>query len=184
MKRVLVPLAQGAEEIEAITILDVLVRAGAKVFPASLDPNPLITCSRGALLQAPYQLQHLLGETFDLIALHGGAQGAENLSQSAELKAMVLAQAQANRPFAALCASPAVVFSAWGLTQGRVATCYPSFAHRLQAGEASSRPVVTDGPLTTGQGPASAMAFALELVRVLFGVAKRNEVAQGLLYPL
>ncbi len=184
MKRVLIPLAQGVEEIEAVTLMDVLTRAGAQVFTASIDPQQEIHCSRGAKLLADSQLEDLQTEEFDLIALPGGGQGAAELATSMTLKAMLMEQKKAGRHYAALCASPALVLSPWGLLKDKAATGYPTFMDRLEAKEKHHQGNLTDGNCITGQGPAAAMGFALACVKALFGAKKRDEVAQGLLYPL
>jgi len=183
MKRVLIPLAQGTEEIEAITLMDVLTRAGAQVYTASVDHLKEIHCSRDAKILVEYLLDALKDESFDLIALPGGAQGAENLAKSETLRHMLKEQKAAGKLYGAICASPAIVFSKFGLIQDKAATCYPTFSDRLEAKEKSTKSTLVDGNCITSQGPATAMGFALTLVEALYSKEKRDEVAKGLLYP-
>ncbi|MDX2471204.1 MAG: DJ-1/PfpI family protein [SAR324 cluster bacterium] len=182
LKIALVPLAQGIEEIEVVTIIDVLVRGGIQVITASITENKEITCSRGVVLKAEFLLDDLTGESFDLIAVAGGAGGAENFSNSATLETLLKEQKIEGRLYAAICASPAAVFSKFGLVQDKAATCYPSFADRLDAKEALTDDLVVDGNCITSRGPATAMTFALKLVELLEGKEKRDQVASGLLY--
>ncbi len=183
MKTALVPLAQGIEEIEVVTIIDVLTRGGLQVTTASITETKEIICSRGVVLKAEFLLEAVKDQNFDVVAVAGGAQGAENFSNSKSLEIVLKNQKSAGRIYAAICASPAVVFSKFGLVQDQAATCYPSFADRLEAKEKKNETVVVSGNCVTSQGPATAMAFALKLVELLQGKAKRDEVAGGLLYP-
>lgn len=105
MKTVLVPLADGCEELEAITITDILARAGANVTTAGLKPG-LVTASRGAKLMPDALLEDIQKETFDLIALPGGLPGADHLANSETLRKMMQAQNASKRPLAAICAAP------------------------------------------------------------------------------
>ena len=183
MKSALIPLADGAEELEAVTIIDVLIRGGLRVFTASISDQREVTCSRGVTLKADHLLAEFAQDTFDVIALPGGAVGAENLSQSADLKKLLLDQAAAGRYYAASCASPAVVLSSLGLLKDKTATCYPSFGGRMEAATHSEDNVVVDGNCIPSKGPATAMAFALQLIESLISAEKRNEVAMELLHP-
>ncbi len=177
-QNVLVPIADGSEEIEAVTIIDVLVRAGANVTVASVEAVQ-ITASRGVKLVANKRLTDCTGESFDLIALPGGMPGAEHLRDCAPLIEMLKAQRAAGKLYAAICASPAVVLAPHGLLDGKKATGYPSLQDKLPA--LGNGRVVVDGNCITSQGPATAMEFAVELVRHLFGDEKAQQIAGGLL---
>ncbi|GAB6034842.1 DJ-1 family glyoxalase III [Galenea microaerophila] len=183
MKTALVPLAQGCEELEAVTIMDVLTRGGVKVVRASLGDELQIQASRGTQLLAETSLQAVEEENFDLIALPGGLPGADYLNQDLRLRKMLQKQAQAGRLVAAICAAPMVLVSA-GLLDGKRATSYPGVIdqHPAPGMQYLNQPVVQDGNIITSQGPATAMAFALTLVEALQGKAMREEVAQGLLF--
>ena len=179
-KRVLVPIANGSEEIEAVSIVDVLRRAGADVTVASVEPMTLLCkMSRGVLMQADVCIADVATQTFDLVALPGGMPGAERLRDSDELTRLLQSHAVAGRPYAAMCAAPAVVLAPLGLLAGRAATAHPAFADKLPASCAAAVPgrVVADGPVLTSRGPGTALEFALALVARLYGDDKAKEVA-------
>jgi protein deglycase len=176
-KHVLVPIADGSEELEAVAIIDVLRRAGATVTVASVEETLEITASRRVRLIADAFINKCVEIDYDLIVLPGGIPGAEHLRDSAALTRILKRQKDAGRLYAAICASPAVVFAAHGLLDGRRATCHPGFAERMpQPSDRNSR-VVVDGNLITSQGPGTAIEFALTLVEALFGKEKREQVA-------
>ncbi len=176
-KRVLVPIANGTEELEAVSIIDTLRRAGAEVTVASVEATLQVTASRGVKLVADALIADCAGETYDLIALPGGMPGAEHLRDSAPLTAMLRRQRDEGRLYAAICAAPVVVLQHHGLLAGRRATCFPTFAPQLENPEAAHERVVVDGPCITGRGPGTALEFALTLVERLFGREKAAAVA-------
>lgn len=200
-KKVLVPIADGSEEIESVTIIDVLVRAGAAVTVASVMPSPAsspsstthvskhqVTCSRGVKLVADKGIDDCLGEEWDLIACPGGLPGAEHLRDSAPLLALLTKQQASNKLIAAICASPAMVLQTHGFLKGKASTCFPAerFTSTLENYKGrEGGAVVVDGKVVTSQGPGTTMLFSLTLVELLFGMDKAKEVAGGLLteYP-
>jgi protein deglycase len=182
IKQVLVPIAEGSEEIEAVTIIDVLRRAGAAVTVAGVGALQ-ITASRGVKLVADKLISECTGETYDLIALPGGMPGAEKLRDSKELIGLLEMQRTENRWFAAICAAPAVVFASQGWLTGRHATCHPNFSGQLGSAVVSGDRVVVDGNCITSQGPGTALEFALTLVSVLFGEKRAAEVALPMVMP-
>ena len=181
-KRALVPIADGSEEIEAVCIIDILRRAGMEVVVASVD-DLQITASRGVKLMADAFITECTEETFDLIALPGGIPGAEHLRDSTELVGILKKQKQAGRLYAAICASPAVVFQPHGLLAGKKATCHPGRINSLENKEAVDFRIVVDGNCITSQGPGTAMEFALKLVELLLGRKKMEEVEGPLVMP-
>ena len=174
--KVLVPIADGTEEIEAVCIIDVLRRAGADVVVASVGALQ-ITASRGVRIVADRRITECMEDTFDLIVLPGGIPGAEHLRDSSELKALLERQKDENRYYGAICASPAVVLEAHGLLEGTRATAHPNFMDQLAPGSADSARVVADGRCVTSRGPGTALEFALELVSLLFGQEHAEAVA-------
>jgi 4-methyl-5(b-hydroxyethyl)-thiazole monophosphate biosynthesis len=179
--KVLVPIADGTEEIEAVCIIDVLRRAGADVTVAAVGGRLQITASRGVKIVADLLLDQCCNETFDLIVLPGGMPGAEHLRDSQMLKELLQKQQAHNRWFGAICAAPAVVLQAHGLLKGKRATSHPAFMERLDADRAQQDRVVVDGRCVTSRGPGTALAFALQLVSLLFGASKAAEVAAPML---
>jgi 4-methyl-5(b-hydroxyethyl)-thiazole monophosphate biosynthesis len=176
-KTVLVPVADGTEEIEAVTIIDVLRRAGAEVTVASVG-DLQITASRGVKLVADTRIADCVDKTYDLVVLPGGIPGAEHLRDDEDLRHILLRQRSQGRLFGAICAAPAVVLETHGLLQGRAATCHPNFAQRLGDPSAAQSNVVFDQGCITSRGPGTAMAFSLKLVELLFGKEKMEAVAE------
>lgn len=183
MARVLVPLAEGFEELEAVTVVDLLRRAGIEVVTAGLTAGP-VTGSHGITLQADATLDDVITQAFDMIILPGGLPGATHLGDDERLLARLRQQAAARRQVAAICAAPAVLAKA-GLLDGRRATSYPGFLGPDSAPGlvVLDEPVVTDGLLVTSRGPGTAMDFALVLIERLAGAAMRNTVESRLQRP-
>lgn len=176
---VLVPIADGTEEMEAVTIIDVLRRAGAQVTVASVGKLE-VRASRGVKLVADEQIGKCAGRQYDCIVLPGGMPGAEHLRDSTALIELLKSQKQRGGWYAAICASPAVVLGPHGLLPTN-ATCYPSFAGQLENQAMAGLRVVVDGKCVTSQGPGTALEFALELVRQLFGGDRAQQVAEAML---
>ncbi|MCW8976129.1 MAG: DJ-1/PfpI family protein [Sedimenticola sp.] len=180
MARVLIPLAQGCEELEAVTIIDLLRRASIDVTTAGLEPGPVVA-SRGVTLLPDRLLDEVMEETFQMIVLPGGLPGADHLNNDPRIR-MLLQRISGEQGYtAAICAAPKVLASA-GLLAGRRATGYPGVLDSLRLNDVTIDPsaVVRDGPIITSRGPGTAMDFALELIAVLVGEEKRAEVEAGL----
>lgn len=180
VKKVLVPIANGIEELEAVTLIDVLRRAGAEVTVAGVETLQVVA-SRGTRLIADVPIEECATRTFDLIALPGGMPGAERLRDCEPLVRLLKEQASSGRLYAAICASPVVVLQHHGLLAGRRATAHPSFASRLSNQEAVEERVVADGNCVTSRGPGTALEFALALVELLFGKEQAEQVAAPML---
>lgn len=180
MANVLVPLAQGCEELEAVTIIDLLRRAGIRVVTAGLDAGP-VTASRGVVLVPDTTLDAALQEDFDMVVLPGGSPGTENLDQDPRVRELLKKMANSGKFTAAICAAPKVLANA-GLLAGKRATSYPGVLDQMNLPnvELESAPVVKDGKVITSRGPGTAMDFALELIETLVGREKRDEVEAGL----
>ncbi len=183
MARVLVPLAQGCEELEAVTVIDLLRRAGIEVVTAGLEPGP-VTCSRGVVLMPDTTLDEVLSQEFDMVVLPGGLPGADHLQQDERIRNLLRRMAGEGRYTAAICAAPKVLASA-GLLENREATSYPGVleAMELPGTRLSSAPVVADGKVITSRGPGTAMDFALELIEKLEGPEARRKVEAPLMRP-
>lgn len=183
MARVLVPLAQGCEELEAVTVIDLLRRAGIDVVTAGLDEQP-VTASRGVRLIPDAALSEVMGEDFDMIVLPGGLPGADHLDRDARIHALLTSMSESGRFTAAICAAPKVLASA-GLLDGKSATSYPGVidAMGLKNTRLLQDAVVIDGKVVTSRGPGTAMDFALALIELLLGPEKRREVETPLVRP-
>ncbi len=178
-KRVLVPIADGTEEIEAVCIIDVLRRAGASVTVASVGELQ-ITASRGVKLVADQRIVDCLDVTYDLVVLPGGMPGAERLRDSKELHMILQDQRQGGRYYGAICASPAVVLRHHGLLGQEAATCHPNFVNLLGNRDSAESRVVVAGNCVTSRGPGTALEFALKLVELLYGEKKAEEIAHAM----
>jgi protein deglycase len=180
MARTLVPLAQGCEELEAVTVIDLLRRAGVEVVSAGLDAQP-VRASRGVILVPDTTLDEVMSEPFDMIILPGGLPGADNLNRDPRIHTLLQAMNRNGKFTAAICAAPKVLASA-GLLNGRKATGYPGVLEKMDRAEIDIEPgmVVRDGTIVTSRGPGTAMDFALELIELLVGGAKRLEVEKAL----
>ncbi|CAN1132219.1 Protein DJ-1 homolog B [Linum perenne] len=177
-KKVLVPIADGTEPMEAVITIDVLRRAGADVTVASVGKELRVEAAHGVKIIADSLVSNCVDDVFDLIALPGGIPGATNLRDCKELENMVKKQATDGRPYAAVCASPAVALGSWGLLKGLKATCYPSFMEQLQSSAtAVESRVQQDGIVITSRGPGTTMEFAVALVEQLYGKEKAAEVS-------
>ncbi len=179
--RALISLADGVEDIECVTLIDVLRRAEVEVVVASIEGRRMITCARGTRLTADTMLVDVLAQDFDLIVLPGGMPGAQHLAEHEPLAEKVREQAKAGKLFAAICAAPALALQQYGVLKQRRMTCYPAFSDRLSGCTFVDQPVVVDGNCITSQGPGTAMEFALTLVEQLKGKGKRKEVAEAML---
>ncbi|MCG7598702.1 DJ-1/PfpI family protein [Halomonas sp. McH1-25] len=184
MAKVLLPVADGSEDIETVTVIDVLRRAEVDVLVASVMREIEVTLARGTLLTADVTLDAVdESQSFDAIVLPGGMPGASRLRDSETLKERLLQQREAQRWIAAICAAPGVVLAAHDLVRGHDVTGYPAFQAPLAdaGGHISQRCVVEDRRLVTSQGPATAMAFALHLVGLLVDEETEARIAEGLL---
>ncbi|KAJ0989354.1 hypothetical protein J5N97_007710 [Dioscorea zingiberensis] len=167
--QILVPIANGTEEMEAVMIIDILRRANASVIVASVEDKLEIVASRKVKLIADMLLDEALELQFDLIVLPGGIGGAEKFSSSQKLVGLLKKQAGENKLYGAICASPALVLEPHGLLKGKKATAYPAMCNKLSDQSECENRVVVDGNLVTSRGPGTSMEFALAIVEKLFG---------------
>ena len=179
--RALITVADGVEELECVTLIDVLRRAAVEVLVASIEGRRMVTGAHGTRLTADAMLVDVLAQDFDLIVLPGGMPGAQRLADHQPLAERVQQQARAGLLFAAICAAPALALQGYGVLKQRRMTCYPAFSDRLSGCTFVDQPVVVDGNCITSQGPGTALAFALTLVEQLCGKARRHAVAKGML---
>ncbi|UVE17150.1 DJ-1/PfpI family protein [Pseudomonas sp. LS44] len=179
--RALIAVADGSQDLETITVLDVLRRAGVEVVLASIEERRMVTCALGTRLTADTMLVDVLAQDFDLIVLPGGMPGAQRLGEHAPLAERVQQQAKAGKLFAAICAAPAFALQPFGVLRQRRMTCYPAASDKLSGCTYVDQPVVIDGNCITAQGPASALEFALTLAEQLVGKNTRKEVEKAML---
>ena len=180
MASVLVPLAQGCEELEAVTVVDLLRRADIDVVTAGLDTQP-VRAARGMLLVPDTTLDAALQQDFDMIVLPGGLPGADYLRDDARVIAVLKKMAAADKYTAAICAAPRVLAQA-GLLDGKRATSFPGALDidAVPGIDYQQAAVVIDGKVITSRGPGTAMDFALTLVETLVGKQRRDQVEAAL----
>jgi len=176
MARVLLPIAQGSEELEAITIIDLLRRADIHVTIAGLDGGP-ITGSRGTKIMPDKTLSEALNEEYDMVVLPGGLPGADHLDRDPRIHELLRDMAADEKFVCAICAAPKILANA-GLLEGKQATCYPGFLDGLDKPgvRSTGAAVERDGNIITSRGPGTAMDFALTLIEALEGAKKRDDV--------
>ena len=179
-RRVLVPVAEGSEELETIGIVDTLRRSGAEVTVASVQDYEIIA-SRKVKLIADKLISDCTEEEYDLIALPGGLPGAEYLRDSKILTDMLLKQARSGKLYAAICASPVVVLQHHGLLEGKKATAHPALSDKLRDQSAVEERVVVDGNCITSRGPGTVLEFAIKLIELLFDKKKAELVSNPML---
>ncbi len=177
---VLVILAQGFEEVEAITPIDLLRRSGARVTVAGLGDR-MVQGSHALVVQADALLSDCMQKTYDCVVLPGGSKGAENLASSFEVLEMVIKCAQKG-VVAAICAATAVVLGKTGLLDGKQVTGYPGTEAVCPGLILQPKKVVVDHNLITGQGPGAAMDFSLGIISTLFDATTADKIAQQIIY--
>lgn len=183
MPTVLIPLADGFEELEAVTIIDLLRRAGITVVSASLGTQT-VSASRGVRLVTDTSLNDVIYDDFDMIVLPGGLPGSTNLDKDSHIHAILKRLHQSGNAIAAICAAPLVLANC-GLLEGKRATCYPGVLTQEEwpSIRLSNDPVVIDGTILTSQGPGTAIDFALAIIEYLTDSQTRNQVEAGLVRP-
>lgn len=184
MPNVLVPLAQGCEELEAVTIIDILRRANITVVTAGLDDKP-VRASRGVVLIPDMTLDQALKQVFDMVVLPGGLPGADHLNNDSRIHKLLKTMQAQGKFTAAICASPKVLAEA-GLLANKTITHYPGAVEQAKFPTtqfSTDKPVVRDGTIVTSRGPGTAMDFALTLVETLVGQGIRDTVEAALVRP-
>jgi 4-methyl-5(b-hydroxyethyl)-thiazole monophosphate biosynthesis len=178
--RVLVPIADGIEEIEAVTVIDVLRRAEVEVVCAGLDEKP-VTASRKVKLIPDRSLEEVKDEAFDMVVLPGGGDGVENLKGDPRIEKILRNMAQRQKWITAICAAPSLL-AAYGLLEGKKATSHPSRRDQtaLEKVHYQEQRVVQDGHIITSRAPGTALEFALKLVEVLCGRTKVRELKEAM----
>ncbi|WVZ92523.1 hypothetical protein U9M48_038580 [Paspalum notatum var. saurae] len=175
-KKVLVPIAMGTEEMEAVVIAGVLRLAGADVTLASVEDGLEVEASCGSRIVADTHIASCADQVFDLVALPGGMPGSVRLRDSDILQRITVRQAEEKRLYGAISAAPAVVLMPWGLHRRKKITCHPSFIGDLPTFRAVESNVQVSGELTTSRGPGTAFQFALSFVEQMFGPHAAEDV--------
>ncbi len=181
MKTSFLFLADGFEEVEALTSVDVMRRAGMPVVTVSINETLEVTGAHGVTVIADSLFADCDFSDAEWLVLPGGIPGAPNLAAHEQLCDLLEAQDDKGGKVAAICASPAVVLAPLGLLARRQAVCYPGMEEAVEGVNWGNAPVAIDGNIVTGNGPAAAAAFALTLVEQSMGAPVADQVAQGML---
>jgi 4-methyl-5(b-hydroxyethyl)-thiazole monophosphate biosynthesis len=181
MSKVLVPIAEGFEEIEAICIIDVLRRGGVEVIIGSLDKTLPVKGAHGVIMHAERSVKGLSADELDMIVLPGGWGGTKALASDATVQALLKEMDAKGKNIGAICAAPYALEAAGVLKEGY--TCYPGIEDDLHTSGfvGDKHAVVQSGNVMTSRGPATAICFALAIVKKLVGKAVYEKVRDGLL---
>lgn len=179
MGTVYVFFADGFEEIEAFTSVDVMRRAGLNVEMVTVTPDEIVTGAHDVPVLCDRNIENCDFFDADLILLPGGMPGAATLEKSEDLRRLITRFAEQNKPIAAICAAP-MILGKMGLLKGKKATCYPAFEQYLEGAQFTGAQVEKDGNIITGIGPGSAMEFALAIVELLLGKDKVQELKEAM----
>ena len=179
MSKLLVPISNGFEEIEAISIIDVCRRAGIEVITAGVEDNILIG-AHNIKIETDKKISEVSSDNFDMIALPGGLPNAFTLAENNDVQRLLKEFKEKNKKIAAICAAPYALHKANVLNENY--TCYPSFEEKIKdEGYINNKNIVIDSNVVTSKGPATAMEFALEIVKILKGEEVYASVKNGLL---
>ena len=179
MAKVLIPLANGFEDIEALSVVDVLRRGGVDVVTASVHETTEVRSAHRVRMQADALFSAVADEDYDAVILPGGGEGTENLKTCVSLARRLRRQRDEQKLVCAICAAPTVLVAAGVLDEDVQVTCYPSCQMDLDR-PWTPAPVVADGTVITGQAPGSALLFALVVLQALAGEAVARKVARGM----
>ena len=180
-KKVYIFLADGFEDIEGLTVVDLMRRAGIDIETVSIRESREITTSHGIEMKTDRVFKETDFSDADMLVLPGGMPGTLHLKEHAGLCRLLNQAEKKEKHIAAICAAPSVL-GELGMLKGKRACCYPSFEEKLNCLEVSYEPVVTDGRITTSRGMGTAVRFSLELVSVLYGKEKADEIAESIVY--
>lgn len=181
MKKLGVFMADGCEEIEALTVVDIARRAGIETAMISVSGKKEVTSSHNVTFKTDIPAEFMDYDMLDGIVLPGGMPGTLNLGANDYVQKTIADFAASGKLVAAICAAPSVLGEA-GLLEGKNATCYPGFEDKLLGADASLAPVVRDGNIITSRGMGTAIPFSLEIVDYLLGAEKAEEIRKGIIY--
>ena len=184
-KNVIVLLAEGYEEIEAVTPIDYLRRAGITVTVAAVEDSLAVKGARGITVMADAALKELakqgVADSFDGIVIPGGMPGAANIAASQEAGALITQMAAAGKIVCAICAAPAVVLAPLGILDGKKFTCYPGMEEKVPGGKWTDESVAVDGNVITSRAAGTAGKFAVAVIAALLCEADGEKVARAVL---
>jgi len=180
MKDLYIQLAEGFEETEAVTIIDVLRRAELNVISVSITGNRMVKGSHNIEIKADILFEEVDFTTGEMIILPGGMPGSKNLNEHEGLKNQIIDYQKHGKYLAAICAAP-IVFGNLGILKGKKVVCYPGYESHLVGAEVRSNPYIVDNNIITGRGVGAALQFSLEIVRILKGEESAIQLRKAML---
>jgi len=180
MNDLYIHLAEGFEEIEAVTIIDVLRRAGLNVISVSVTGNRMVKGSHNIEMKADLLFDEVDFTSGEMIILPGGMPGSKNLNEHTGLKQQILEYQKTGKYLAAICAAP-IVFGNLGILNGKRAVCYPGYEAHLTGADVQSNSYIVDNNIITGRGVGAALNFSLEIVRILVGEERALQLRKAML---
>jgi 4-methyl-5(b-hydroxyethyl)-thiazole monophosphate biosynthesis len=183
MKKAVLLLAEGFEEVEAVTPIDYLRRAGVEVTVAAVGGTLAVKGARGVTVNADTTLREVgqKAAPWDAVVIPGGIPGASNIAASKEAGALIAEAAAAGKQVCAICASPAVVLAPLGLLSGKKFTCYPGMEEKVSDGKWTEDRVAIDGNIITSRGAGTAGEFAVAVIGQLLGGTEGDKIAKSVL---
>lgn len=179
--KVIAMVANGTEECELLNVVDILRRAGVETQIVSIDGAEVVS-SHGVKLIADATVENADLTDCDLLFIPGGMPGSERLGNNEKLITAIDKLLKSGKRVASICAAPALVLAAHGFLNGKKATCFPSFENRLTGATATGARVVTDGLVTTARGLGCSLELGLEIVKLLVGKEKADEIKEKIIF--
>lgn len=183
MSKAAVFFGKGYEEIEALTVVDILRRAGVDTAMVSVSEERKVAGSHAIAVEMDAVISEVDFDSLDLIVLPGGMPGTANLEACEMLMTQVDAFVSQNKIVAAICAAPSILGHR-GILKGRKACCYPSWENHLEGAQVLEQPAVIDGNLVTGRGMGAAVPFALAVLERLQGKEAAGEMAKNIVFEV
>ena len=180
METIYVFLAEGFEEVEALTPVDVLRRGGLDVKTVSMNKQKTVKGAHNVPVECDVLFEDASFGNAAMLILPGGLPGATNLNAHEGLRKLIQDMNASQKPLAAICAAP-MVYGELGLLEGKKATCYPGFDKFLKGAEYTASLVEQDGNFITGKGPGASMAFAFAILEHFCGKEKADELKAGMM---
>ena len=180
MNDLYIHLAEGFEEIEAVTIIDVLRRAGLNVISVSVTGNRMVKGSHNIEMKADLLFDEVDFTSGEMIILPGGMPGSKNLNEHTGLKQQIIEYQKSGKYLAAICTAP-IVFGNLGILNGKRAVCYPGYEAHLTGADVQSNSYIVDNNIITGRGVGAALNFSLEIVRILVGEERALQLRKAML---
>ena len=181
MKKVVVFLADGFEEIEGLTVVDLLRRAGVEVVTASVKGKKEINGAHQIMVLADELIEDIDYAKVDMVVLPGGMPGTLNLAKCEMVVNIVKEFHESGKEIAAICAAPSILGDL-GILAGKNAVCYPGFEERLSGAIVSEEQVIADGNITTSRGLGTAIPFALKLIEKSVGIEEAQKIKESIIY--